>query len=131
MTTDLAIDYNTGDLIVSPTNSIDVRTGLGTVEQRMRVRLRVWHGEWDIDPSLGSRLREVMRMPNWRATSEVELSIREALEPMDDVTVQHVTVTQDPDDARKINVGITYVVNDATDEAVDPLTLTTSLRVGD
>lgn len=130
MSHDLAIDYNTGDLLVSPSMDVDVRTGTGTVEQRIRVRLRVWYGEWDIDPTLGSRIHDVMRMPEFRAIGETELAIREALEPMDDVSIQLVQVAQDTDDPAKLNVVITYAVREPSNDVSEPFVLTTSLRVG-
>lgn len=131
MAQDLAIDYNTGDLIVAPTKDLDLRTGQGTIEQRIRVRLKVWHGEWDINPSLGSRLYDIIRMPNWRAVNEVELAVREALEPMDDIDIQNVSVGLDEDDVRVVSLTITYSTLDVTNELVDNFVLTTSLRVGD
>lgn len=131
MATDLAIDYNTGDLVASPTKDLSLRTGVGSVEQRMRVRLRVWYGEWSLNPTLGSRIHDVMRMPGWRALTEVELVIREALETMTDVRIQDVVVVQDEKDVRVINVVIQYAVVEATDEPNESFVLTTSLRVGD
>jgi len=131
VTTDLAIDYNTGDLIASPTHDLDVRTGVGVIEQRIRVRLRVWYGEWDINPTLGSRIHDVMRMPSWRALTEAELAIREALEPMTDIIVQNVAIELDAEDERKLNVRLTYAVVEPEGEPTDSFVLTTSLRVGD
>jgi phage baseplate assembly protein W len=128
---DLAIDYNTGDLIIAPTKDLDLRTGSGTIEQRIRVRLKVWGGEWDINPTLGSRLYDVIRMPNWRAVNEIELAVREALEPMEDITIQNVRVELDEDDARVASLAITYASLDPGNELVDNYVLTTSLRVGD
>lgn len=131
MARDLAIDYNTGDLIIAPTKDLDLRTGQGTIEQRIRVRLKVWHGEWDIIPTLGSRLYDVIRMPNWRAVNEVELAVREALEPMGDITVQDVAVSLDEDDPRVVLLAITYASLEPGNDLVDNYVLTTSLRVGD
>jgi len=131
MARDLAIDYNTGDLIVAPTKDLDLRTGQGTIEQRIRVRLKVWGGEWDINPSLGSRLYDVIRMPNWRAVNEVELAVREALEPMEDISIQNVSVALDEDDVRVVSLTITYASVEPDNELVDNYVLTTSLRVGD
>jgi len=113
--TDFAIDYTTGDLIVGPDGSFALRTGPGTVEQRIWIRLRAIQGEWRLDPTngtFGSRLREVFRLPVFRSIPEAELVIREAVAPMDDITVQDVTVAIDPDDNTAIKATITYVIND-------------------
>ena len=131
MATDLAIDYNTGDLIVSPTKDLSVRTGLGVVEQRIRVRLRAYYGMWDIDPSLGSRLHDMLRMPDARARQTAELAVREALEPMTDITVHGVSVTTDPKDSRKINLSITYAMLEDGEDPSDALTTTTTLGAGE
>jgi phage gp46-like protein len=96
MASDLAIDFNTGDLILSPHHDVARRVGVDTVQQRIRVRLRVRQGEWPLDPtggSLGSRLFEALRYPQWRAESEVPLIVREALAPMDDIIVDDVQVS--------------------------------------
>jgi hypothetical protein len=128
--TDLAIDYSTGDLKISPTKDIDVRTGLKTVEQRIRVRLRIIQGAWSLDPTngtLGSRLREIFRMPSWRAVGELELVIREALEPMDDLRLQRVNVTIDDKDKRILHVLIGYAAIEEGDEETDVQTLETTV----
>lgn len=132
MATDLAIDYNTGDLKVSPRGSFDVRTGPATIEQRIRVRLRVGQGMWVLDPTngtLGSRIAEVFRLPSYRAAGELELVIREALEPMDDITVQDVDVHIDPKTAKTISATIYYVINDEG-EGADIQTIQTDFTTG-
>jgi len=96
MAFDLAIDYNSGDLILSPHIDIERRVGIDTVQQRVRVRLRIHQGEWPLDftgGTLGSRLFEALRYPQWRAQSEIGLIVREALAPMDDIIVNDVQVT--------------------------------------
>jgi len=131
LATDLAIDYNTGDLIVSPNSDLSVRTGQGVVEQRIRVRLRVHYGMWDVDPSLGSRLYDMLRMPDTRAQQTAELTVREALEPMTDIIVHDVSVSIDEDDSRKVNITITYAMIEDSEDPADALTTTTTLGVGE
>lgn len=111
MSFDLAIDYNTGDLKLSPRRDIDVRTGTEVLAQRIRVRLRVIQGEWVLDPengALGSRMIDLMRMSIWQAELDAPRIIREALEPMDDIQINSVTCQIDPKDNRRLIVGLQY-----------------------
>jgi hypothetical protein len=128
---DLAIDFNTGDLLIAPNNGIEIRTGQATVDQRMRVRLKVFAGSWELDPTgtlLGSRLHEAKRLPIWRAIGEVGLMVREALEPMEDVDVQDVIVEQNPLDAKSIDFTVVYAMVGDDDTTVDR-TFTDSLTI--
>lgn len=117
MAVDLAIDYNSGDLLVAPNKDIATRTGASTVEQRIRVRLRVIQGEWILDPTggtLGSRLREAMRLPVFRAVQEVPLLVREALLPMTDIDVTDVECVSDDTDSTAVAITIIYSTLDDT-----------------
>lgn len=112
---DLALDFNTGDLMVAPNKDLEVRTGLATIEQRIRVRLRIWQGQWPLDytgGTLGSTLHDVTRMPVWRATSEIPLIVKEALEPMSDISVTDVVAVPDDKQVNSVNVTITYAILD-------------------
>jgi hypothetical protein len=128
MAWDLAIDYNTGDLKVAPNEDFQARTGPATIDQRIRVRLRIEQGEWALDPSggqLGSRLSEVLRLPNWRAMTELELVVKEALASMDDIDVQNVIVTKT--DERTIGMQIEYIpLFDDDDVALEQADVVTS-----
>lgn len=115
MPLDLAIDYNNGDLVIAPNKDIDVRTGLATIEQRIRVRLRIFQGEWELDPtngSLGSTLHDAARLPTWRAVQEIPLLVKEALEPMEDIDVREVEAFVDDKDVRTVDFTIRYAVLD-------------------
>lgn len=95
MAVDLAIDYNTGDLILSPNRDLEIRVGDDVISQRIRVRLRISQGDWLLDPTngtLGSRMLDVLRLPVDVAMAEVELVIREALAPMTDIRINSVDV---------------------------------------
>lgn len=129
MASDLAIDYNTGDLVVSPTKDLSLRTGQAVVDQRMRVRLRVHYGLWDINPALGSRLGDLQRMPDERARQTAELAVREALEAMTDISVHEVQIVTDPTDERVITVTISYSMLD-DEEGVDVLTFNATVGEG-
>jgi hypothetical protein len=110
MAWDLAIDYNSFDLIPAPSNDFDSRIGEDTVQQRIRMRLRIPRESWTLDPtdgSLGSNLDEIFRMPAFRAQSEGELIVREALAPMDDIEVTNVKLTSATDE-RIVNLVIEY-----------------------
>jgi hypothetical protein len=131
MSTDLAIDYNTGDLMIAPSNDVGIRTGTETLEQEIRIRLRVHAGEWPLDPwggLLGSHLEDAARMPTWRALTDVERIVREALAPMENLHVRSVDSRIDPKDERKILIDLTYSVVEPTGETADTTTtLSTSL----
>lgn len=114
MALDLAIDSN-GDLVFAPNRDLDVRTGQATVDQRIRVRLMIYGGEWMLDPTggqLGSRLHDALRLPLWQAREQIGLIVREALEPMDDIRVRDVDVTDNPDDSRALDILILYAMLD-------------------
>ena len=133
MAFDLAIDYNTGDFKVAPNKDLERRIGESTVEQRIRVRLRIFQGEWALDPTggqLGSRLHDMSRLPNWRAQQETGLVIQEALEPMDDIKVQDVKVTVNAKDQRVLDVVIAYAHVEPSGQQGDTVELTTSITLG-
>lgn len=131
MALDLALDKR-GDLRIAPNSDLEVVTGQATVDQRIRVRLLIEAGEWELDPTngtLGSRLRDALRLPVWRAQQEIPLMVREALEPMDDISIHDVIAEVDTLDPNGINLTITYsmIENDGTAAADN---LTTTLTIG-
>lgn len=130
MAVEIAIDYNTGDLKIAPNKGIDIRTGRATVDQRIRVRLKIVGGEWALDPTegrLGSRLRDALRLPNWRASEEVPLMVREALEPMDDIDVRDVVCAINAETAKAIDITVYYTMSDDT-AGEDILTTTLTIE---
>jgi hypothetical protein len=133
MAVDLAIDYNTGDLVLAPNFDFAVRTGTEVTSQRIRVRLRAIAGEWTVDPTggqMGSRLIDVLRLPAWRAEAEAEDVIRQALEPMEDIKLRAVKVSVNEDNVRSLNVTVTYVPVEEGDEALgSDEELTTTLTI--
>lgn len=110
MALDLAIDFDSGDLIFAPNFDLATRQGSDTVEQRIRVRVRVIAGSWDIDPTLGSNIRDALRMPIDMALQMIPLLVKEALAPMDDITVQDVECSVNPESANIIDMVISYAM---------------------
>ena len=111
MSFDLAIDYTTGDLLMAPNFDIQGRTGPDVFEQRIRIRLKVQRGTWLLDPTdgeLGSRILDLARVSSDRAVREMEQYVREALEPMQDITVRDVTAKLDPTTSKVVMLDITY-----------------------
>jgi hypothetical protein len=119
MAFDLAFDFNVGDLLVSASKDIEIRTGIQVVEQRIRARLHMYQGEWPLDPTggrLGSVLHDVTRLPNWRAVQEIPLVVKEALAPMDDIDVRDVQAAVNPLDTKIVEFAITYALRGETQE---------------
>jgi phage gp46-like protein len=125
---DLAINYDTGDLLIAPNHDIQGRTGPDVFEQRIRIRLKIQRGTWLLDPSgeLGSRILELSRVSSQRAVQEIEQYVREALEPMDDITVRDVTAKTDPETQKIIMLDISYQphVGEASDDTLQSISLT-------
>lgn len=131
MAFDLAIDFVNGDLMVAANNDLDIRTGKSDIEQRIRVRLRIFQGEWTLDPTggtLGSTLHDAVRLPTWRALGEIPLIVREALAPMADISVRDVDVMLNPNDVRAVDIVIAYTILDEGEPAEEQsLALTTTI----
>lgn len=132
MAVDLAFDFVKGDLKIAPNKDLDRVTGSALTNQRIRTRLLIVQGQWLLDPSggtLGSRLNEALRMPLYRAESEVPLLVHEALEPMDDIDVTNVTCETDADDSKALVIAVYYRVLDESDQT-DPTQFSTSVTIG-
>jgi hypothetical protein len=94
------------------------------------VRLMIYGGEWELDPSggrLGSRVHDALRQPIWRAQEEVPQMVMEALEPMDDISVRDVTCDVDPDNSRGLDIVVYYSMVD--DGVASEEILTTTLTI--
>lgn len=133
---DLAIDYNTGDLLIAPNNDIAVRTGAEVIEQKIRVRLRIYAGEWALDPtggSLGSHLRELSRVASFIAVTDAERIVREALGPMTEIAIHDVTAQVDPKNQRRLVITLQYDLVEPGEEQPgggdDTITLTTAVNL--
>lgn len=132
MPVDLAIDPNTRDLIVSPRGDFSLRTGNEVVRQRIINRLRIAAGEWHLDPTegtLGSHMKDLMRMPTFQVETDAPRVIHEALEPMEDVNILDVQCAIDPKDSRKLNVALTFSVVEPEGTTGDDETLATNITI--
>jgi len=136
MATDLALSRVTGDLIATPNNDIGVISGLAVTEQRIRTRLKIPHGDWEItlgfeedDLALGSRLLEMSRVPMWRAVEEIPLVVKEALEPMEDIRVVEVIAQPREDYPTEVEFTVIYTIVEDDSES-EELTLTMATVVG-
>jgi hypothetical protein len=131
MAVDLAFNFKVGDLAVAPNKDLDRKTGADLVEQRIRVRLKIVQGSWLLDPtggSLGSRLVDALRLPMFRAETEIPLIVQEALEPMDDISVTNVVATPNKDDSSSVDLTIYYSILDDSGQTTEEQ-LTTSVTI--
>jgi hypothetical protein len=131
MAVDLAFDFKVGDLAIAPNKDLDRKTGSDLVEQRIRVRLKIIQGSWLLDPtggSLGSRLIDALRLPMFRAVTEIPLIVQEALEPMDDINVTNVVAAPNEDDSSSVDLTIYYSILDDSGQTTEEQ-LTTSVTI--
>lgn len=136
MPTDLAIDYNTGDLIMGMNNDVGIRTGQAVIDQRIRVRLRAQAGQWVLDPTggeLGSHLRELTRQPTFRALSDAPRMVREALAPLsNEIHIHEVNTNIDPKDQRRLVIDLAYSIIEPGGEAAAAVSsLSTTLQLAE
>lgn len=131
MATDLAFDFGKRDLVVAPNLDIDICTGQATVDQRIRVRLLIRQGQWELDPTdgrLGSRMGEMFRLPPQRAIVEIPLVVREALQDMTDISLVDVQATVGEDN-RSIDIVILYQMVEAGQNDIQADVLSTTMTV--
>lgn len=117
MAYDLALD-GTGDLLFTGIHDLQGATGDVLTQQRILLRCKIPRGGWayDEDGTLGSRLATISRSPSAKQLQEAPSLVMEALEPMDDISVQDVQVATDDDGRLVISVAYTNV--SAEEEAV-------------
>jgi len=130
--TDIAVDFGRRDLVVSPSRDWDIVTGQASCDQRIRIRLLMTQGEWQLDPTagrLGSRLKDMFRLPIERALVEVPLVVREALADMADIQVVDVQCVANEDNSRAIDITILYMMNEAGAEDIEADVLSTTVTV--
>lgn len=114
MSWDLALDGDSGDVIFSPTLDLLGSTGDGLTKQRILLRCKIPRGSWmyDEDKTLGSRLYETFSAPSAQAIVQAPALVREALEPMDDISIVNVEATFDENNRIVIAVGFTPIVGE-------------------
>lgn len=108
MSWDLALEGESGDLIFSPTLDLLGSTGEGLTKQRILLRCRIPRGVWAYDETgeLGSRLAEISRNPGPVQLANAPALVREALAPMDDISVDSVQATTDENN--RLVVAVSY-----------------------
>lgn len=94
----------TGDWLFDSRRDLQSVEAENLIQQRVHVRLMVERGEfiYDRSGSLGSRLRSVLGMGLPRGGPALEMLIREALEPMDDIAISDITVYSYGDGSGKV-----------------------------
>lgn len=107
---DAAIDKDTGDWLFSAIRDLQTVEGDNLVEQRVRTRLLIEQG-WELDPTdgtLGSRLTSVLHLPRDQALTQIDMMVREALLPMEDIIIQSIQYEEDEDDPRVVRIKLQY-----------------------
>lgn len=104
MSWDIRQDLETGDWLFDSRRDLQSVEAENLVQQRIHVRLMVERGEFIYDNSgaLGSRLRSVLGMGLPRGGPALEMLIREALEPMDDISISDIRVFSYGDGTGKV-----------------------------
>lgn len=94
MSWDIAQNLQTGDWEFDSKRDLKSADGLGLIQQRIHRRLIVQRDEYLYDRSgtFGSRLRTLLNMGVPAASAGLEMLIREALAPMDDITITNISV---------------------------------------
>lgn len=107
---DAAIDKDTGDWLFSAIRDLQTVEGDNLVEQRVRTRLLIEQG-WELDPTdgtLGSRLTSVLHLPRDQALTQIDMMVREALLPMEDIIIQSIQYEEDEADPRVVRIKLQY-----------------------
>jgi hypothetical protein len=101
---DIGLDLATGDWIFNSRRDYAGTTGTALVSQRIHVRIFIQRGSYHMGSSetLGSNLRSSLRLPASEVRNSIDMFIREALAPMDDIIIQSIDVKTHDDD-RTIN----------------------------
>ncbi len=107
MAWDIQQNFQTGDWIFNSVRDYASAEGANLVQQRIHVRLKTERGSFMYDRSgnLGSRLLDLVRLPGVQAAGGIEMIVREALAPMDDITITDVVIDTD---VRQLKATIHY-----------------------
>jgi hypothetical protein len=91
---DLKLDTN-GDLVFGGNLDLLGATGDQIYEQRVIVRLKIPRGLWvyDINGTLGSQLREIIRNARSYSADRARTYVMDALSPAGDISVREVEIT--------------------------------------
>ena len=123
MAVDLALDFQTGDLVPTASGDFALRSGPPELEQRVHIALVIPHETWVLNPAIGSRVAEALQSPVGTAPGQIELAVHEALDAVEGVSVIDVKVV--PNGARGLTVHIQYAPTDQVDNGAFSSTVTT------
>lgn len=103
---DIALDGDSGDILFGPTHDLLGTTGDGLTQQRILLRCKIPRGGWqyDEDGTLGSRLTLITNAPSAAQVAQAPALVREALEPMDDISVEDIQVSADKNNRLVVSV---------------------------
>lgn len=127
---DLGISEN-GDLMIAGHRDLLGRSGTDLIEQRMRLRLIIERGSWNLDQNgtIGSNLRRIIGMSPEQSAQTAPVFVQEALRDMDEIVVDDVFV--DPSD-HDLKVNVLYRMKDTSQgflTSSEELQMTISLPV--
>jgi hypothetical protein len=94
MAWDIKMDGETRDWVFTASRDYAHVEGMDIVKQRVMTRLFIERGTfiYDVQGDLGSRTWELLRFPHWKSEEQLNITIQEALAPMDDVEIIEVEV---------------------------------------
>lgn len=117
---DLALDGESGDILFGPTHDLLGATGDGLTKQRILLRCRIPRGTWQYDETgtLGSSLTTISSAPSAAQVAQAPALVREALEPMDDISVGDVQVSTDDQNRLIVMLNYTTVADPDEENAV-------------
>jgi hypothetical protein len=105
-----------GDLIIAGNRDLQGISGIDLVNQRIRMRLRVHRGTWfyDENDTFGSNLYQIIgKAP--ASGIQVESYVREALRPMDDISITEID-SEYNEDTKSYTVRVGYQTKELSDE---------------
>src|SRR5262245_14831363 len=107
MSYDLVVSEH-GDLIMSSNRDLAGGSGADLIEQRIKIRLRMHRGSWfyDLNDTLGSMLYQIIGN-HPESSLQVDSRVREALQPMDEISIEEINWRYD-EDGKSLIILLTY-----------------------
>ncbi len=105
---DLALSEH-NDLIFAANQDLQPVSGIALIDQRIRLRLKIPRGTWvyDTGKTLGSNLHKTLGQKRSRAEAQMMSYVRQALDEMQDITVENVQFEWAE---RSVEIKIGYIV---------------------